>query len=290
MKETTNDLRGKLQHSFSKLIKDNNYTGICIIAPRVGKCKTVLNALIGTRESSTIVISVPRESIINTWKEEIIKWQSDITPKLLCNTSLFKVKEPVDLLVIDECQLLSPKQIQAIKDINPKRLLFITGTLNTDKEVLYKQVFKLTTLVNYPIDKAIEDGIIADFEINVVKSKLTTEEKTKYDVLTKTFTSYSEAAKSDRRYAMARNVAARKRMHFIYNTESKVKSVKEFIKTLDERYILFSANTKVSEELSDNRFDSKVKNKNLDKFISKEINDLGVIRMVDMGKRYALTS
>ncbi len=283
------DIRKIKQKEFTEKIIENNYSHIYIIAPRVGKTRVLIEAL-RNKEHKNIAITVPRETIIDSWNKEIEKWNSPLKPTLICNNSLSKLDSSVDLLIVDECQTLSPKQIETIKLSGIKRLLFVTGTLNKEKQDLYKREFGLNVIIDYSIDKAIDDGIIADYEINIIKAKLTDEERKAYDILTKTFTTYSEASKADRRFIHARTIAARKRMFFIYGMESKVKAVKKFIKTVNERYILFSANTKVSEELSNNRYDSKVKNKNLDKFISKEINDLGVIRMVDMGKRYALTS
>ncbi len=277
-------LRDSLQDSFSLTIETSNYTGICKISPRFGKTLTVLNSL-RTKEDWNIGISVPRESIINSWYKEMkIHNREFLNLSIVCSRSLSKLNKNLDLLVIDECQKLSEKEIEIIKSLAPKRLLFITGTLNSKKELLYHQEFKLKTIIEYSIEKAIDDEIIADYEINVIRCDLMPDERKQYDILTNNFMIYSNQAKLDRRYVFPRNLAARKRMHFIYNCTSKVKKVEEYIKTIDERYIVFSANTKVNTILANkNRYDSKYKESNLDKFINGEINSLGVINMCDMG-------
>ena len=90
------DIRKIKQKEFTEKIIENNYSHIYIIAPRVGKTKIMIDSLIG-KEHKNIAITVPRETIITSWKEELVKWKSPLNPTFICNNSLSKLDSSVDV-------------------------------------------------------------------------------------------------------------------------------------------------------------------------------------------------
>ena len=109
----------------------------------------------------------------------------------------------------------------------------------------------------------------------------TKEEKQEYIKLTNSF---EYARNNFTGNSKAKMIAARKRMFFIYNCKSKVKATKSFIDNLDKRFILFTSNTKVSKELSNNCYNSKNKSDSLiNSFIDETISNIAVVKMADMG-------
>ena len=81
------DIRKIKQKEFTEKIIENNYSHIYIIAPRVGKTKIMIDSLIG-KEHKNIAITVPRETIITSWKKELVKWKSPLNPTFICNNKL----------------------------------------------------------------------------------------------------------------------------------------------------------------------------------------------------------
>lgn len=274
-----------LQKQFSNEIIKNNYTGIFLLSPRFGKTKVVIDAINGLY-SWNVLISTPREDINKAWLSEFIKWDLDFTPTVICNNSLLKQKgKDIDLLVIDECHLLSDNQINNIKILKPKRLLLLTGTLGQGRLTKLKTLLKTDMCVSYTIDDAIRDNIISDYEINIIKVDLTPVERNIYNKLTANYEwCRQQALINNTSFIRAKMNAARRRMYYIYNTQSKVLAVKEFIKDY-ERCLIFSSTIKTAEIICEHSYHSKSSkyNNNLELFKDNKINKLAVCRMSDCG-------
>lgn len=269
--------RNDLQDQFSKTIIQSGFNGIALISPRVGKCKITIDSIKGLQDWN-ILISTPREDINNSWRDEFTKWNLGFTPKVICNNSLLKSKgQDIDLLVVDECHLLSDNQINNIKLIKPKRLLLLTGTLGQGKLYKLKTLLKTDLIVSYTIDDAINDGIIADYEINIIKIDTTPEEYLAYKKVTNRYEWCKEQG-----YLRAKINAARKRMFMIYNMSSKALAVKKFIEDYD-RCLVFSSTTKTADIICEHSYHSKYRGNNLDLFKNGKINRLAVCKMSDCG-------
>ncbi len=269
--------RNELQKQFSNTIIKSGFNGTCLISPRVGKCKITIDSIKGLSDWN-ILISTPREDINKSWREEFLKWGLGFSPKVICNNSLLKSKgEVIDLLVIDECHLLSDNQIKNILLLKPKRLLLLTGTLGQGKLYKLKTLLKTELIVSYTIDDAINDGIIADYEINIIKIPLTPIEREIYNKITRSYEWCKEQG-----YLMAKINTARKRMFNIYNMQSKALAVNKFIEDY-ERCLVFSSTTKTADIICEHNYHSKSKNKNLELFKNNEIKKLAVCKMSDCG-------
>ncbi len=79
-----------------------------------------------------------------------------------------------DIVVIDEIHLLSEAQIGACVDlfsINDD-ILGLTGTLSRWTKRTLSEELGLQVVAEYPIEKAIEEGVIVDYQITVIKVPL----------------------------------------------------------------------------------------------------------------------
>lgn len=303
--------REQVQADAVRAIRDNDFTGLFVIAPRVGKTKIAIQA-IGKEWGEwkdNIQIVTPREEINNIWKTELIKWdfilQSEygykpfeISP--LCFPSIKKIPEGLELLVVDEPQMLSLNQLDWIVRKKPKRLLLVTGTANkyTRGKILYK--LGLESRFEYPIEEAIKDGIISNFHVYIVRvpmddkdkvgwmtiagerAKVT--EKQHYDFYTALFDIERIKEKLNPEHGRWKDLASRRRAAWIYTGKSKIRIAKMIQEHINERVIVFTARTDVADELSPYSHHSKNKKKgNLKRFIEGEINTLSVVQMSDMG-------
>ena len=292
------DTRDRVQREAVNKIIEKDYTGILLVSPRVGKSKILINSIQDKRDWK-VYISSPYDTIRENWKDEWAKWGQpfDSMPYSICHRSLEKIPEDIDLLVVDEVQTLSPRQIQTIREKKPKRLLGLTGTLNTDtKSDLWKEL-RLQTIFEYSIEQAIEDGIISNFEIIIVecdfdksdknilsgtkkKSNWTTEQG-HYDFLTKQFEKFRVLSWKNPDMEALKMKYAGDRSRFIYESKSKFEIAKKIIEK-SGRCLIFTGLQKIADQLATS-FHSKSSENNLEKFIAEEIDKLAVIEMVNMG-------
>lgn len=250
-------------------------------------------------------ITVPYNTIIeNSWKPEIEKWKLGFMPNLINQRSLDKVTE-CKVLLCDEIHSLSSNQIRLIKKLKPKILFGGSGSISKDTQDLLDKELDLNCVFEYSIENAITDGLISNYEINIVscnledkkkdflvKTKSTeyfTTEKARYDVLSKMFRKFQFAqygSKSDKE--RAKNAAikmnfARLRSELIYTCNTKRKLAKKLVET-NPRSLMFTTRTQIADEICEASHHSKnKKEKNLSKFIEGEISSLGVAQMVQMG-------
>lgn len=291
------DVRERVQQECVNRIISSDYQGIVLVAPRVGKSKILIDSL---REKIdwNLYVSSPYETIRENWIEQLEIWKGmDIPLHSICSRSLDKIPENLDLLVIDEIQTLSEKQIMTIKLKKPKRLLGLTGTLNDDNKLKLWRELKLKTIFDYSIDQAIEDGIISNFEVIIVecefddtnknilsgtkkKSSWTTE-LGHYQFLTKQFEKFKVLSWSKPEMEALKMKYAGDRSRFIYSSNSKFEIAKKIVDST-ERCLIFTG-LQEKADLFGPSFHSNSNNNNLDKFIVEEINKLAVIEMVNMG-------
>ena len=159
--------REEVQIKATKKVLESGFNGILNISPRVGKTKVILDALtsLNKHKFDNVLVTAPYTDILNSWKEEHTKWKCSVPLEYTTNVSLSKQDVP-DLLVIDECQELSPANIEWIKESNIKHIILMSGTIG---EKTYKNLSVLgrKEIYKYSIDEAIEDGIVNDYEIKI---------------------------------------------------------------------------------------------------------------------------
>lgn len=291
--------RTEIQKSLTNSVISNNFKGLFIAAPRVGKSKPILEALKTLSEETRILISVPFDSILNSWNEEIVKWDYPYKNiKIINQRSLSKIKvNEYDILCIDEVHTLSPAQIQIITSLRIKYFA-ITGSLSDETYKELKKFLNLTIRFNYTLEEAIKDKIISDYKINIItcnlddtdkyiiggtkKSSFLTTELKHYQYLTKQFERFRILAWSDSKFNNVKMNFARLRSQLLYTCKTKINVAKKIIDN-KKRVLVFTTLTETADKLCTHSYHSKSVGNELDLFSSKKIDKLAVVSMVSMG-------
>jgi superfamily II DNA or RNA helicase len=195
--------------------------------------------------------------------------------------------------VLDEIHLLSPAQIEACRDILPDTpILGLSGTLSSWTERDLKQQLKLPVVSVYPIEQAISEGVIADYEISIVRVNLDNSIKVKYKqgLLTEKamFDRYGwiiNKLDSQGRDAMFPRLA---RMRIIQNSLAKQRKTIHLLEEMkDERVLVFCGIISIADNLGIPSYHSRSDEKDLfEKFMHGEGNHMAVVRIGNTGVTY----
>lgn len=262
----------------TQAIINHHHSGILDLAPRSGKTKIAIDAV---RDfEGNILVIYPYNIIGDNWTEEMKRWNS--RPLVLSNQRSIP-DEKFDLIIADEIHSLSENQIKKLKG---NKILGLTGSLSASCAKLLKQELGLDVIFEYSIEQAINDGVISNYIIHVVRVPLdskdryvkvkdfhTTELKN-YEYLTAQFEKFRE----DDRLKM---IMAGKRARALYSYQSKINATKQFIK---DRCLVFTVLHTAANQLCEHQYHSKSKGDELERFINGEIDQLAVCNMVSMGK------
>ncbi len=290
-----NELRTLRQKEFAdKWIKGSRFS-ILNLCPRFGKIFCSIN-IFEILKPKSILIAYPDEKIKNSWEEDFIKRNynnENIT--FVTHLSLWKYKdEKFDIIVIDECHLLSENQIEICKELfkNNKQILALTGTLSSETRNCLKKELSLNVEALYPIELAIKEGVISNYEIEIIKVALDDKilqtfgkkkrtEKKQFNALTYVINQLEEEGKDTFFLRL-------KRMKIIQNSIAKLNKTKELIeKYKEERILVFCGNINVLEKLEIPCFHSKSPNEEeFNKFLNGEIPHMGVCKIGNSGLTY----
>jgi len=269
-----------------------NLEGILDMAPRTGKTKIAIEAI--RHFPGKVLVTYPYNVIGEVWREELQKWNG---PSLTLANQRNIPDEEFDLIICDEIHSLSEAQINRLKG---SKILGLTGSLSEETAKILKQKLGLDVKYTYTIDQAIIDGIISNYQITVFflpldtkekyveagtkKKPFLTTERVNYEYLTKQFNRFKYLSWQDPTLANVKMSFAGKRARGIYSYKSKLEAVKSFLRTLDERYMIFTVLNNIANELSEHRYHSKSEGDELDKFINGEFPSISVCNMVSMGR------
>lgn len=291
--------REEVQTLSINLARENNFTGLAIISPRVGKSKIVIDALEPYWGTWSMHLTTPRESVNESWGKEFVKWDREPLG-VSCFASLKHIAEDLDCLIVDEPQMLSLAQIKMIKKKNPKRLWMLTGTADQYTRSILKHHLDINVYQEYTIGEAILDGIIANFHVYIVRvplddkrknveagprgNKFWVTEANAYKYLDTMFEGIKQAEKIDPTLGGAKTNAARRRAEMLYNGRRKMEVARWIVEHSAERILVFTTRTAIADMLSPYTYHTRTKrNDNLNKFIAGEIDELAVVQMSDMG-------
>lgn len=287
-------LRDKRQAEFADIwLKEKH--GILLLAPRFGKCRTSINIL-KKLKPKTILIAYPDNKIKDSWQadfEELDYDDSNVTYST--HLSLKKlVDNQYDIIIIDEIHLLSEAQIEACQDLfsNNACILGLTGTLASDTERTLEEELDLHVIANYPIEKAIEEGVIVDYEIHVIKvpldntvmqdykGKLKTEKK-QFDALSWVINKLQNSGSDTMFMRLAR-------MRIIQSSLAKCNATKALLAAhKDERVLVFCGTTAIADNLGIPSYHNKSKEKKIfEDFAEGEGNHLAVVKIGNTGVTY----
>jgi superfamily II DNA or RNA helicase len=291
MSKSIRDLR---QEEFAKVWLKSKH-GILLLAPRFGKIRTSIHALNKLKPES-ILIAYPDNKIKESWQadfeelgfdDSIVTYTTHLSLKKYANQSF-------DIVIIDEIHLLSEAQIEVCKDLFDVngQILGLTGTLSSWTERTLEEELDLHVIANYPIEKAIEEGVIVDYEIHVIrvpldnttlidyKGKKKTEKK-QFEALTWVINKLQNSGSDTMFMRLAR-------MRLIQSSLAKVKATKALLaKHADERVLVFCGVTKIADSLGIPSYHSKSSEKKLfEDFAEGKGNHLAVVKIGNTGVTY----
>lgn len=287
--------REERQSEFSDIYLNSSGTGILYLCPRFGKIR-VATTIFEKLDNPSILISYPDKQIKISWEEDFKKWGYKNNNIEWCtHVSLHKYIKKYDIVVIDEIHLLSEKQkknLQSIISINDN-VLGLTGTLSsfTERELLKDLGMKV--LARYSIKKAIEEGIVSDYQITVKMIPLDNKVKNKYKGKVRTekeqFDAYSAVISKLEMNGATTMFLRLARMRIIQNSLAKINETKNLLKQfVNERVLIFCGLIKTAEKLGCPIFHSKSTDQQIfDDFTNGKGNHMGVIKIGNTGRTYS---
>ena len=289
------NVRDKRQEEFAQAFIDTGEFGILNLCPRFGKIYTSINIIEKTKPE-TILIAYPESNIKLSWQRDFKKRGYDDSQVIYTtHLSLKKyIGRSYDLVILDEIHLLSPAQVLATQELlcTNKKVLGLTGTLASWTRRHLLQNLKLPVVAYYPITIAIEEGVITDYEINVVsvglddrvirtygKKEMT--EKTRFSSYTYVIKKLEEEGKDTKFLRLAR-------VAFIQGSLAKISKTKELLNLhKNERVLVFCGLTKIADSLGIPSFHSKsTEKKTFDDFANGLGSQLAVIKIGNTGVTY----
>lgn len=288
-------LRDRRQKEFADVwLKEKH--GILNLCPRFGKIRTSINILRKFNPHATVLIAYPDNKIKDSWIADFEEMDYD-NPNITYTTHLSLKKYTsyeFDLVIIDEIHLLSEAQIEVCKELleNNKQVLGLTGTLSMDSEITLEKELDIHVLAEYPIEKAIEEGVIVDYEIKVIRvpldDKTLIDYKGKKRTEKKQFDNVSWVINKMMMNGSDTMFMRLARMRLIQSSLAKINATKALLaKHKDERVLVFCGTTKVSDSLGIPSYHSKSSEKQMfADFADGKGNHMAVVKIGNTGVTY----
>lgn len=287
-------LRDQRQLEFAEVWLKTKW-GILNLCPRFGKIRTTINIL-KKLKPKTVLIAYPDNKIKESWQKDFET--CNYTNSFITYTthlSLHKHQdEAFDLVVIDEIHLLSEAQIEAVKELKKvnRCILGLTGTLSEWTERTLGDELSLGVVAEYPISQAIEENVITDYHIHIVKVPLDdvtiNDYKGKKRTEKKQFDSYGWVIDSLERQGKATMFLRLARMRIIQSSLAKLKMTKQILSNYrDERILVFCGTTKIADSLGIPSHHSKSKDDEpFIGFTEGQGNHMAVVKIGNTGVTY----
>ena len=288
-------LRDKRQQEFANVFLNHGKFGILNLCPRFGKIRTTIN-IMEQLNPKQVLIAYPDNKIKESWQDDFR--ERNYTNSFITYTthlSLHKYQdEKFDMVVIDEIHLLSEAQIEATKVVisNNDVVLGLTGTLSKSTEHTLAQELDMMVIAHYPIETAIEEGVIVDYEITVIKVPLdnltVNDYKGKKKTEKKQFDDYGWVINNLERSGGNTMFLRLARMRIIQNSLAKLNATKRILNAhADERILVFCGTTKIADSLGIPSHHSKSKDdEKFTGFTEGEGNHMAVVKIGNTGVTY----
>lgn len=289
-------IRDKRQKEFADVWMKHGRFGILNLCPRFGKIRTTIHIL-NELKSDQILIAYPDNKIKQSWIDEFeLMGYKNNNITYTTHRSIEKYIDVYDIVIIDEIHLLSPNQRRVCEDLilSNSNILGLTGTLSKWTKKDLQTELGLHVMASYPIEKAIEEGVIADYEITVIKVPLdnsVVQTYTKRNIRKTELQQFKFLSGQINRmmYTGGNTMFSRlARMRIIQNSVSKLNKTKEILQdNPDERILVFCGITRVADELGIPSYHSKSKDKEaLLRFAEGEGNHMAVVKIGNTGVTY----
>ena len=253
------NFRDNLQEKWAEEFMLSSGKGILHLCPRAGKIRTSIRIfkkvqkLLGAKPR--ILIAYPDKNIQQSWENDIqAVGYNNPNVEYVTHISLAKVKSNnYDIIVCDEIHLLSANQKTQFNELTKFNrdayVIGLSGTMSEKTELELRVECKLPVVAEYTLEEAINDGIISDYKINVVKvdlddvtivdKKKKRTEKQKYRAISWVIENKGQSL-----------FLSLSRMRIVHNSLSKIAMTKRILSKLsDKRTLVFCANNKVAKEL-----------------------------------------
>jgi superfamily II DNA or RNA helicase len=294
------NIRDKRQEEFADVFLNSPRYGILNLCPRFGKIRTsilILNVLENElQKSPNILIAYPDLKIEQSWKDDFIKFNyNNDNVTFTTHLSLWKYKENVyDVIIVDEIHLLSDAQILVCEEIFSinKTVLGLTGTLAGDTRNNLYQELKIPVIAEYPIEIAVEENVISDFEIEILQVPLDNTKKINYNGKFKTekqrFDNFSWIIKRMDMEGRDAKFMRLNRMRIIQSSIAKKERTIEILNiNKNNRILVFCGLKKIADTLGIPSYHSTTKNRDLlQEFANGEGNQLAVVGIGLTGVTY----
>jgi superfamily II DNA or RNA helicase len=295
-------LRDKRQQEFADVWLNHGKFGILNLCPRFGKIRTTINILKKLKPKN-VLIAYPDNKIRDSWKADFEELNyNDDNVTYTTHLSIKKhLEEQFDLIVIDEIHLLSEAQIEATKEMIDKHLEFshmgghvlgLTGTMTEwTKRTLFEQL-DLSVVAEYPIEQAVKEGVIVDYEITVIKVPLDNitinDYKGKKRTEKKQFDNYGWVIDQMERQGKNTMFLRLGRMRIIQSSLAKLNATKRILQNNpNDRILVFCGVTKTADALGIPSYHSKSNEKQMfEDFASGKGNHMAVVKIGNTGVTY----
>lgn len=285
------------QKEFAKVFIDKGKHGILNLCPRFGKIRTTIHILNKYPKGCRVLIAYPDNKIKDAWKAdfEILQYD-DLNVQYVTHLSLNKfVHVKYDIVIIDEIHLLSDAQIEVCKELflNNAHVLGLTGTLARETEINLEKELDIHVLAEYPIEKAITEGVITNYEINIIRVPLDDKVMQQFGKKLKTEKSHYRALSwvIDKLTYSGGDVMFMRlaRMRVIQGSLAKLNKTKEILaKYPEERILVFCGTIKIADSLGIPSFHNKSKDKDsFTKFAEGEGKHMAVIKIGNTGVTFS---
>jgi len=284
----------EFQNEIVNLIPEKK-SGRLHLAPRVGKTRIIIQVIKRDNPQSILWVTPSSELATKDIPAEFEKWGAKKLKNRLDTVtwkSLDKVSKAYDLVILDEEQKITGSHIATLKRLQKYgNILSMTGIPSSSvvKNLIYEEL-KLEVIYSLTIDEAVEKGVLADYQVNVIlvpleenediyvstkNASFFTSEKKQYQYLTKCVNMFKG---TPRGFHTILN-----RVRAIQNFNSKFKVARRLISKLSGRILVFTSNIDQAERLSPNTYHSKTTNKKLLDFQDEKIEELYMVNSGGIG-------
>lgn len=305
--------KGDVQQEAKDAFAANRHWGLIAMCTGSGKSKIGVDEtleVVKLKKTAKVILAVPTKKLRDrNWPAEFKKWgatrifNKHVTRS--CYVSLNKIEgEEVDLLILDEGHNITPLSAEFFQNNTVHRCLVLTATppnpMGSDNDKEKVEIFKrlgIPTVFHYPLDQGVREGVVADYEINVVECYLDDSDKyIQAGTQTKPFyqteyAAYTYLSGLIKRMMYSGNKAVKfkilERMHFIKRLRSKEQMARfmlDYIIPREQRYIIFCGSIAQANALMGRDvFHSEVTDEAMVKFCNGEMEWLGVVNAFDEG-------
>lgn len=293
-----NNRRDEIQQEITSSISKSKEKCVGIhVTQRTGKTRSLLNFL-KTLKKPKVLVAYPDNKIKQSWLDEMEKIGYVNDDIIFSNFSSLKkyVDNKFDAVIIDEAHSLSQYEIEQCEYIreNCNKMIMSSGTFNAKTQELLNLYLGMKIIYEYHSEQAIDDGIIADYEVvihyveldNKIKTlakngKMRTE-KESYDAYTYVINQLRNQGKSTQFVSLARNRVSQ-------NSISKLKYIKNLLNTSlkGSRVLVFNGLSKIADSLDIPSYHMKTKSdKPLRDFLDKKSDKLALVGIGKSGVTY----